>query len=105
MWTTGHFEEKIGESEYTASIIMVSYHVYYEVSSKNARILCKFADTLEQTIMIGGDFNLPVLDWKDEVEKSDKFKGRVSVALYMSTPRRWNRHKLIDSYLCSGATK
>jgi hypothetical protein len=37
-----------------------------------------------------------VLDWKDEVE--DNFKGRVSVALYVGTPRRWNRDKLIDTF-------
>ena len=97
-------KKKIGESEYTASIIMVSYHAHHkdEVSNKREKILeyfdeiCKFADTLNQTIIIGGDFNLPVLDWKDEVE--DKFKDRVSVALYVGTPRRWNRARLIDTF-------
>jgi hypothetical protein len=58
--------------------------------------MCKFADVLEQTIIIGGDFNLPVLDWKDEVEA--KFQGLVSVALYVPIPRRWNRDRFIDTF-------
>ena len=44
--------------------------------------------------MIGGDFNLPVLDWKDETEK--KYNGRVSVALYVASPRRWDN--CIDTF-------
>jgi hypothetical protein len=95
-------KKKSGESEYTASITMLSYHARYKESDKKKIMLeyfeemCKFADTLKQMIIIGGDFNLPVLDWKDEVE--DKFKPRVSVALYVGTPRRWNQDKLIDTY-------
>ena len=34
--------------------------------------MCEFADALKQTIIISGDFNLTVLDWKDEVEKNSK---------------------------------
>ena len=95
-------KKKIGESEYTSSITMVSYHAHYKKSNKKEKMLeyfeeiCKFADTLKQTIIIGGDFNLPVLDWKYEVE--DKFKDRVTVALYVGTPRRWNRDRLIDTF-------
>ena len=96
-------KKKIGESEYTASITVVSYHAYYKHSDRKGKMLeffkemCKLADTqLKQTIIIGGDFNLPVLDWKDEVEHT--FKDQVSVALYMGTPRRWNRHKFIDTF-------
>lgn len=93
---------KIGESEYTTSITTVSYHAYYKVSNKKAKMLeyfeemCKFADAIKQTIIIGGDFNLPVLDWKEEVE--NMFPNRVSVALYVGSPRRWDRDKLIDTF-------
>ena len=95
-------KKKKGKSEYTANITVVSYHAPYKISDKLEKILeyfdemCKFADTLNQTIIIGGDFNLSVLDWKDEVE--DKFKDRVSVALYVGTPRRWNQDKLKDTF-------
>ena len=95
-------KKKQGESEYTARITIVSYHAQYKVSNKKENMLeyfkemCKFADDLKQTIIIGGDFNLPVLDWKDDVE--EKFKDQVSVAWYVGTPRRWNRDKLIDTF-------
>lgn len=92
----------IDESEYTGNLTMVSYHAPYKTEDKKAKIveyfqsMCHLADKLEQTIIIGGDFNLPVLDWKDEVEK--EFQDRVFVALYVATPRRWVRDKLIDTF-------
>ena len=95
-------KRNIGESEYIASITVISYHAHYKISNKHEKMLeyfkemCKFADSLKQTIIIGGDFNLPVLDWKEEVEK--KFPNQVSVALYVGTPRRWVRDKLIDTF-------
>jgi hypothetical protein len=99
-------KKMIGESEYTASITLVSYHARYRVPNKKEIMLeyfnemCNLADTLKQTIIIGGDFNLPVLDWKKEVEASFKDKeekDRVCVALYVGTPRR-NGYKLIDTF-------
>ena len=58
--------------------------------------MCDLADRLGQTIIIGGDFNLSILDWKEKVEK--EFPERVSAALYIGTPRRWVRDKLIDTF-------
>ena len=60
------------------------------------RQMCRFANKLKQTIVIGGDFNLPVLDWKEEVE--NEFPNQVFVALYLGTPRHWACDKLIDTF-------
>lgn len=95
----------IGQSKYTGNITVLSYHaVDKEKDTKKMEIMidyfknmCQLADTLMQTIIIGGDFNYPVLDWKDRVEK--EFPHRVSVAQYVGTPRRWVCDKVIDTFV------
>ena len=95
-------KRKIGGSEYSASTAILSYHACYKEGNKKDKMLeyfkemCRFANKLEQTIVIGGDFNLPVLDWKEEVE--NEFPNQVFVALYLGTPRRWACDKLIDTF-------
>ena len=99
-------KHKVGQSEYMAEITVISYHAKYRNESEAARnenmvqyfeTMCNVADRLGQTIIIGGDFNLPILHWKDKVEK--EFPNRVSVALYAATPRRWMCDKLIDTFV------
>ena len=99
-------KHRVGQSEYIAEITVISYHAKYRNESETARnanmvqyfkTMCNVADMLGQTIIIGGDFNLPILHWKDKVEK--EFPNRVSVALYAATPRRWMCDKLIDTFV------
>ena len=93
---------KVGESEYVGNITVISYHAQYKTDDRKKKmiecfqIMCNLADKLKQTIVIGGDFNLSVHDWKEEVEM--KCQGRVSVALYVPSPRRWVPDKLLDTF-------
>ena len=87
-------------TEYSCQIAVLSYHAPYKTEDKQTKMvnffgeMCKLANKLKKTIIIGGDFNLPVLDWKDETEK--RYKERVSVALYVASPRRWDN--CIDTF-------
>ena len=98
-------KHKVGQSEYIGMITVISYHAQYRSANEGIRntnmieyfkTMCNLADTLQQTIIIGGDFNLPVLDWNNKVENA--FPNRVSVAMYMATPCRWKQDKLIDTF-------
>ena len=87
-------------TEYSCQIAVLSYHAPYKTEDKQTKMveffgeMCKLANKLKKTIIIGGDFNLPVLDWQDVTEK--RYKGRVSVALYVASPRRWDN--CIDTF-------
>lgn len=95
----------LDENEFIAKVTMISYHALYRRLDKEQRkammldyfeTMCNLADEFQQTIIIGGDFNLPVLDWKDKVET--KFSHRVFVALYVGTPRHWDCDRVIDTF-------
>ena len=93
---------RIGHSKYVCDIIVLSYHAPYKTDNKVSKMvcffeeMCKVADEEKKTLIIGGDFNLKVLEWKDEVEGHSNLHGRVSVALYVASPNRWN--ECIDTF-------
>ena len=90
--------------EYSSKIIIISYHAQFiglKDEEKTQNILnffqemCKVAEKQKKTIIIGGDFNHHILDWKDDVVK--KYEGRVIVELYVASPRRWDAD-IIDTF-------
>lgn len=90
----------IARSEYVCEIALLSYHAKYKTKEKQTKIqqffkeMCKLADNMKMTIIIGGDFNLPVTEWRKEVEK--KHEKRVSVVSYIGSPRRGDKY--IDTF-------
>lgn len=89
-------------SEYACEIALLSYHAPYikltleerqKLMIKFFDEICELADTMKKTIIIGGDFNLAVINWKDNVEQSHS--DRVSVAQFTS-PRRGDNY--IDTF-------
>ena len=85
--------------------MLVSYHgKYYQMKEENRKIeilnffeqMCVVADIHKMTVIIGGDFNLDIGQWKTEAE--EKFKGRVFVAVkYEKGPRR-RYSNVIDTF-------
>ena len=86
--------------------MLVSYHGKYSQMKEDKRRdeilkffekMCEVADIHKMTVIIGGDFNLDVGQWKAEVE--EKFKGRVLVAVkYEKGPRRKHHGSLLDTF-------
>ena len=80
----------------THEFLLVSYHgKYNRMSANNRRIeisaffkeICCIADMHRMSVIIGGDFNLKVDEWRDLVMKENN--GRVEVAVkYEMGPRR-----------------
>ena len=98
------FLDKVGEEEYSSSMILMSYHAKYK-DTADVKIsqmvqffdeMCVLADKKKRTIIIGGDFNLSVFHWKPSVE--EKYPGRVFIAVYPTTPRRSDASKFLDTF-------
>ena len=93
-------KHKIGSTEYSSKIVALSFHARYKVSEKSLEIMLffdemiKLANNMRKTIIIGGDFNIHVSQWKYDVET--KYPGQVIVARYKASPRR--RDRLIDTF-------
>ena len=99
------FRCKRGEEYYSSHMILMSYHASKckeTTAKKISRMMqffdkmCDLADKKKRTIIIGGYFNLSVLHWKPRVE--EKYPGRVSIALYPTTPRRSDVLKFVDTF-------
>ena len=62
-------------------VIVVSFHSVYKVTDDEKRryiklffnLMCRLAILHECLVLIGGDFNLPVGDWKQDIE--EEFQG------------------------------
>ena len=86
----------IYEQYYSSDVTLLSYHAPYKTEERKKKTkrffeeMLKLADRLNQTIIIGGDFNLPILDVKTQVKRLEAsgYQGRILVALYMPTQRR-----------------
>ena len=58
----------------------------------------KVANDYELPVIVGGDFNLEVIEWKTEIEK--KYAGQVVVApLYAGAPNRRHGRNVIDTFI------
>ena len=89
----------------THEFLLVSYHgEYNQMSAKNRRIkisdffkdMCRIADMHRMSVIIGGDFNLKVDEWRDLVMNENN--GRVEVAVkYEMGPRRKDKD-LLDTF-------
>ena len=85
-----------------ATIIMVSFHSIHNQPNRRRYIylffnlMCRLAHIHQCPVLIGGDFNLPVGDWRRDTERG--FGSQVHVAeLYPPTHRR--RHdNIIDTF-------
>ena len=86
-----------------ASLIVVSTHIPHKesVEKKKAMIInlfekmCSVANEKHKTVVVGGDFNLEISNWKKNVEKNSK--KRVSIWNYDPSPRRQGRG-VIDTF-------
>ena len=92
-----------------APVIVVSFHSIYIRKSKERKryikfffnLMCRLAHVQQCPVLIGGDFNLPVGDWRKDIEQ--RFEDQVSVAeIYLPTPRRSrpgrSRDNIIDTF-------
>ena len=84
------------------AVIVISFHSIYKRANKDDYIhlffnlMCRLAQVHQCPVLIGGDFNLPVGDWRRDIERG--FGGRVSVAeIYPPTPRR-RSDNIIDTF-------
>ena len=84
------------------TVIVVSFHSVHNRSQKKRYIklffnlMCRLAQVRKCLVLVGGDFNLNVGDWKQDIERV--FEDRVHVAeKYQPTPRR-DRHNIIDTF-------
>jgi len=89
-----------------ATIIVVSFHSIYKKNVETRRryiylffnLMCRLAHVHRCPVLIGGDFNLPVGDWRRDIEQ--RFGGRVYVAEIYSpacTHRR-SKKNIIDTF-------
>ena len=89
----------VSEKETKITLITVSFHSAYKEEEKKRYIrlffnlMCRLAHVHKCAVLIGGDFNLPVGDWNQDIESA--FKGQVHVAKYTLTP---HRKDLIDTF-------
>lgn len=85
---------KRASSEYACEIALLSYR---EMKWKQVEIghffteMCNLADNMKMTIIIGGTFRLPVIEWKDKVEKE-----RVRVVSSIDSPRLGEKY--VDTF-------
>ena len=84
-----------------ATVIVVSFHSIYKGNRRRYiylffNLMCRLAHVHQCPVLIGGDFNLPVGDWRRDTER--RFGSRVRVAaIYASTPRRSPKN-IIDTF-------
>ena len=89
------------------NIVLVSFHSIHKGMKSEAKkryishffnLMCRLAIREDCLVIIGGDFNLHVGDWKGDLELVREFHGRVKVApFYKPTPRRDSRN-VIDTF-------
>ena len=87
--------------------ILVSFHGEYSSISDDKKqqkivtfinVLIKLANDYKLLVVVGGDFNIDVIEWKTNIE--DKYGGQVIVApLYAGIPNRRHAHKVIDTFI------
>ena len=89
-----------------SKITLLSYHAKHKTEDKKLKMIdfidnmLRLADQLKQTIIIGGDFNYPVLDIHDYSRQLALLTPNhydVLVALYIASPRRWE--SCIDTFI------
>ena len=92
--------------EYEVCFVLVSYHAPHRVKKQNKiKILkefldkmCDIADKEETPVIVGGDFNLDVDEWRKSI--MHEFKSRVFVApIYDGIPDQPHSTKIIDTFL------
>ena len=94
----------VTRGEYKVSFVLVSYHAPHKAKNKKDKLkeflekMCEIADNEEVPVIVGGDFNFDVDEWRDSIMK--EFKGRVNVApIYKGIPGRPHETKIIDTFL------
>ena len=64
--------------------LLISYHAHYKKSNKKALMkeffteMLQVAETHQMTVIIGGDFNYDVKEWKSEIEDMDGTRIKVA---------------------------
>ena len=93
---------EVTQNETKVTIIVVSFHSIHNQPNRRRYIhlffnlMCRLAQVYQCPVLIGGDFNLPVGDWRRDIERG--FGGRVRVAeIYPPTPRR-RPDNIIDTF-------
>ena len=89
-----------------SEITLLSYHAKYKSEDKKLKMIefidnmLRLAVQLSQTIIVGGDFNYPVLnihDYSKQLALPTPNHYDVLVALYVASPRRWE--SCIDTFI------